>query len=88
MKTKIIKIGSSQGIRLPKLLLNQIGAEKEVHLNIEGDRIIIKPIKEKRQGWAEAFHEMAGRGDDKLLDVDTIQSTNTWDEEEWVWQGK
>ena len=35
-----------------------------------------------RQGWAEAFRQMAERGDDRLLDEPT---PTAWDEEEWDW---
>ena len=84
MKTKIVRIGNSQGIRIPKLILHQIGAENEVDLEVDNDRIIIKPANKIRNGWADAFRQMTIEGDDKLLDEETT-SANTWDDEEWVW---
>jgi antitoxin MazE len=35
-----------------------------------------------REGWAEAFREMAERGDDRLIDEPT---PTVWDAEEWEW---
>lgn len=86
MKTRIIRIGNSRGIRIPKPLLDQIGSRDEVEILIEGDSLMIRPLKTKpRTGWAEAFQEMARCGDDKLLDPD-VPSLTAWDEDEWEWR--
>ena len=66
MKTKIVRIGNSQGIRLPKTVLQQSGISGAVELEIAGDRLIIYPVKARRAGWAKAFSKMHERGDDKL----------------------
>ena len=55
MKTKVIKIGNSRGIRLPKVILQQVGINDEVNLEVDRDRIILKPIRHRRNGWQEAF---------------------------------
>ena len=39
MKTRIIRIGNSQGVRIPKPLLEESGIGEEVHLNAERGRI-------------------------------------------------
>jgi antitoxin MazE len=84
MRAKIIKIGNSQGIRIPKLFLEQTGLGDEVELEAQDDQIIIRPATYPRQGWDEAFRAMAERGDDQLLDDDLIGQTR-WDREEWEW---
>ncbi len=83
MRAQIIRIGNSQGIRIPKTILEQVGFKKEVELEVENDQIVIKRAKTMREGWKEAFQKMARRGDDKLLNEDIIN--NKWDEEEWQW---
>jgi len=84
MRSKIVKIGNSQGIRIPKLLLEQTGLIGEVELAVEGNALVIRPVHRPRQGWAKAAEEMAAHGDDKLPDRDVgIQSH--WDVEEWQW---
>jgi antitoxin MazE len=85
MKTRIVRIGNSRGIRIPKLLLEQTGLQGEVEILVENDSLVIRPIKPPREGWAEAFQEMARRGEDKLLDAD-MPSLTSWDEEEWEWR--
>ena len=83
MRAQIIRIGNSQGIRIPKTILEQVGFRTEVELEVENDQIVIKRAKTIREGWKEAFQKMAMRGDDKLLNEDVI--SNKWDEEEWQW---
>lgn len=67
IKTRIIKIGNSQGIRIPRLLLEQVDFGQEVELELLKDRIVIRPARSVRQGWGEQFRLMAQRGDDQML---------------------
>ena len=83
IKSRIVKIGNSQGIRIPKLLLEQTSLEDEVELVLEEDQIIVRPVQHVRQGWEEAFKAMSKQGDDELLDGEAPVSS--WDEEEWEW---
>ncbi|PDV98825.1 AbrB/MazE/SpoVT family DNA-binding domain-containing protein [Candidatus Chloroploca asiatica] len=85
IKTRLVKIGNSQGIRIPKVLLDQIGLTKDLEMEVQGDRLILRAARKPRQGWAEQFREMAAQSDDILLDLHTHQ-TSTWDEEEWTWE--
>lgn len=84
MKTRIIRIGNSQGIRIPKPLLEQSGLGEEVELDVQANQIIIRAAARPRSGWAEAFQQMARRGDDALLDSGA-PTGSAWDEEEWEW---
>jgi antitoxin MazE len=84
MRARIIKIGNSQGIRIPKLFLEQTKLGEEVELEAQDDQIVIRPISYPRQGWEEAFQAMVERGDDQLLDENLIGQTK-WDQEEWEW---
>ncbi len=84
MKTKLIKIGNSQGVRIPKLFIEQINLQDEIEMEAAGGQIILRSAKAPREGWDEAFKEMARLGDDELLDADVIQTSN-WDNEEWEW---
>jgi antitoxin MazE len=84
MKTRIVSIGNSKGIRIPKPLLEQTGLSGEVEISAENQTLVIRPARKPRAGWAESFREMARRGDDALLD-DTPLSLSAWDEDEWEW---
>ncbi len=84
MRTRIIKIGNSQGIRIPKLFLEQSRLQDEVEMEAQGNQIILRSATTPRQGWEEAFQEMAQQGDDQLLDGDQMKASK-WDEQEWQW---
>ena len=84
MKTRIVPIGNSQGIRIPKLLLEQTGLAGEVEISARGKTLVIQPAKRPRAGWAAAFQEMARRGDDAI--PDDAPGLSAWDEGELEWQ--
>ena len=79
MKTRIVRLGNSRGVRIPKLLLQQTGLQEEVIIEAEGNRLVIRPVSRPREGWDQAFRKMALAGDDRLLDGD-VRSTSRWDE--------
>jgi len=86
MRTHIVKIGNSQGIRIPKPLLDQTGIKDEVELEIDKTRIIIHPVSNPRSGWDSAFKAMALSGDDALINgKDAMAHSCSWDNEEWQW---
>ena len=82
IKTRIVKIGNSQGLRIPKTLLEQSGINSEVEIEVQGNHLIIRPVEQVRKGWKEAFIEMAEKKDDVLLDNINITA---WDKDEWQW---
>lgn len=84
MKTKLIRIGNSRGIRLPKSLIEHVGLREEVELTVEGDRIVIRGQRDPRAGWEEAAQQMAARGDDALIDG-PLPALTAFDHEEWEW---
>ena len=84
VKTRIVKIGNSQGIRIPRLLLEQTNLTSEVELEVHPDQIIVRAMRQPRSTWDAAFQEMASQGDDKLLDEDTVPPTD-WEADEWEW---
>jgi antitoxin MazE len=84
IKARIIRIGNSQGIRIPKPLLEQAGITDEVELEVIDNRIVVHAVAGARQGWEQAFASMADLGDDQLLDPDA--GSSQWDSEEWQWE--
>lgn len=81
MKSQIIQIGNSQGVRLPKVLLEQSGITGEVDLELHPDGILIRNTKKPRDGWAEAFKTMADSDDDELPAVPPTK----FEQKEWQW---
>lgn len=82
-KTRIIRIGNSRGIRVPKVLLDQADLPDEVELRAEPGRLVVQAVRRPRSGWAEAAKAMRSRGHDELLDE---PSATRFDHEEWEWR--
>jgi antitoxin MazE len=85
MITKVVKIGNSRGIRIPKSLINQSGLTEEVELELGNGQIIIKSISRNRENWDTAFKQMAIHKDDVLMEPKTQYNASSWDKEEWEW---
>ena len=85
MKARIVRIGNSKGIRIPKPLIEQTGLGDEVTIEAEGSRLVIRSARRPRAGWTEAFQAMAEAGDDRLLDDGTM-ALSEWDRREWQWR--
>jgi antitoxin MazE len=81
-KTRIVRIGNSRGIRVPKLLLEQADLPDEVELRAEPGRIVVSAATRPRTGWAAKARAMHNRGDDVLLDDTT---PTTFDLADWRW---
>lgn len=82
-RTRIVQIGNSKGIRVPKMLLEHAQLPDEVELQAEHGRLIVRAAREARSGWAEAAKAMHARGDDRLLDAPTVSQ---FDDKEWQWR--
>ena len=84
MRAHIVRIGNSQGIRIPKPFLDQTGIKDGVDLEVDKTSIIIRPISNPRSGWDNALKTMAQNNDDSLIHGNDNIS-NSWDDEEWQW---
>ncbi len=81
-RTKLIKIGNSRGIRIPKAVAEHLHLADDIEIVIKEDHLEIRPGRKPRDGWADAFRTMVERGDDRLVD---IPAPTVWDKEEWDW---
>jgi antitoxin MazE len=73
MKTVIRPIGNSQGILIPKAVLDQLDMTRDdvVEIEIRGNTLVLrKPNPEPRAGWAEAAARLGEAGDDRPLLLD------------------
>ncbi|MBL8107124.1 MAG: AbrB/MazE/SpoVT family DNA-binding domain-containing protein [Anaerolineales bacterium] len=82
IRTQVVKIGNSRGVRIPKPFIDQTRLGNEVEIAVQRGTIVIRSISRPRNGWAEQFRAMAEQGDDQLLDKPT---QTKWDRSEWVW---
>jgi antitoxin MazE len=82
MKAKLVRIGNSCGIRIPKPLIEQCGLGERVELRADNDCLVISRERRPRQGWEEALRA-AGPAvhDELLLEI----PPNEFDRKEWKW---
>lgn len=82
VKARIVAIGNSQGVRIPKPLLAHAGLAGEVELHAENGRIVIAASRHARAGWAEAAEQLHARGEDGLLET----PAPAFDRDDWEWR--
>ena len=80
MKTHLIRVGNSRGVRLPKPLIEEAGLTDAVEIRVRDGTIVITGVARARSGWAEAAKRMRERDEDGLLDPST---PTRFDEGEW-----
>lgn len=81
MRVGIISVGNSKGIRIPKAILEQCRFNKEAEMEVQGNVLLIKPVKKVREGWDKAFQLMHERKEDALVISDSIDM----EMEDWEW---
>lgn len=72
MKASIVKIGNSQGVRIPKALLSQTSLSGDVELEVSKNTIIIKPAEDI------ASRELALLSEKALSDWDSPEEDEAW----------
>lgn len=82
-KARIVRIGNSRGIRIPKGLLDQAQLPEEVELQAEHGRLVVRAARGPRASWAAAAKAMRALNDDRLLDAPT---PTVFDEKDWQWR--
>ncbi|MGH9891608.1 MAG: AbrB/MazE/SpoVT family DNA-binding domain-containing protein [bacterium] len=81
MKAKLVRIGNSRGLRLPKALIEQAALGEEVELELREDSIVISRFASPRRDWAEAASTLAQTVDDHF---DPMVLTR-FDRKVWEW---
>ena len=82
MKTRLVRIGNSRGVRLPKAIIAEAGLTDEVELGVRGGAVVIARVSSVRSGWSDAARQMQKLDEDRLLDAPT---STRFDEKEWEW---
>ena len=82
VRARVVRIGNSRGVRIPKVWLKQLALGEEVEMAVRKDTLVLRRPKQRRLGWADAFRAMAENKDDRLLDP--VRPTK-WESEEWEW---
>jgi antitoxin MazE len=83
IKSKIVRIGNSQGVRIPHFLLQQLRLNNEVEMSVLDDQLVIRAARKPRQGWETKFGrslQPEGEGTET-----TLPQLTDWDGTEWAW---
>lgn len=86
MRAKLVRIGNSRGVRLPKPILEESGLPEDIEIKVEDNRVVLMPApRHPREGWAEAARRMAAGGDDGDLWADWDNASGRALEDDWTW---
>lgn len=81
MRAQIIRIGNSQGVRIPKTLLQDGKISGEVELELHEEGILIRSLQKPRATWEAAFQTIADGDDDQPL----AEVPTEFEKKEWQW---
>ena len=76
METRVIKVGTSLGLIIPKVVATEIGFKvgTPLNVNLKNDRVVITKKTKIRDGWADAFAAYANEGEDEMLLPDYLDT--------------
>lgn len=83
MKAQIVQIGNSQGVRIPKVLLEESGIKGEIELEIHPDGILIRNIRKPRADWDKKFELLRDHDDD--VPASESPASSRFELKEWQW---
>ena len=83
MKVKLVPIGNSKGILIPRSIIKEFGFGDQIEMRLGQGEVVLAPVRAPREGWNAAFERMAAAGDDAPLTPERLD--HDWDREEWEW---
>jgi antitoxin MazE len=83
MKVKLIPIGNSKGIRIPKSVIEACGFGDRIDMRVDRGVVVLAPARGVREGWEADLERMAAAGDDAPIVPGSPQ--HDWDDKEWRW---
>ncbi len=83
MIAKLIQIGNSKGLRIPKSVIEKYNFDRELEIIESKEGILIKPVSQVRKGWDEMFKKANANSepDDDFSDIMGV--VNEFDKKEW-----
>lgn len=79
LRGKLVRIGNSRGVRLPRAVIEQAGLGEEVLISVRDHEVVIRAAVGPRASWEEALRRHGPP------DEDSDQVRNSFDDEEWTW---
>lgn len=82
IELKIVRIGNSRGVRLPKSILEKYALRESLVLEERNEGLLLRSSNDKRLSWEETFKEMAREKDD-WSDLDSTLADGLPPGEDW-----
>ena len=83
--TTLIRVGNSQGVRIPKALIEQAQlSNNELVFQVVDEGLLIRPVKRSRQGWKEQFDQVLQSKESDSADQEWLDAPLSADED-WEW---
>ncbi|MGH8771298.1 MAG: AbrB/MazE/SpoVT family DNA-binding domain-containing protein [Pyrinomonadaceae bacterium] len=64
LELKVVPIGNSRGVRLPKAVLDKYAIRDTVLIEERDDGLLLRSKKDRRLSWEDTFKEMARERED------------------------
>lgn len=84
LRSRLIRIGNSRGLRLPRSVIEQAGLEEDVIITVGKGELVIRPLSHPRAGWEEALQHLGPPEDEPDLQGFRALPTD-FDETDWTW---
>jgi antitoxin MazE len=80
VELKIVAIGNSRGLRLPREIIERYAIEDTIVLEIREDGLVFRNKRDKRLSWEDTFKDMAREREDWSDFEGTVADgwTNAW----------
>ena len=64
LELKIVPIGNSRGVRLPKSVIDRYAIRDSIVLEAREDGLLLRTSRDKRLSWEETYKDMARSRED------------------------
>jgi antitoxin MazE len=88
VRGKLVQIGNSRGVRLPKTVIEQAGLTPDVEIAVHDNQVIIRSARRDipRAGWEEQIKKaLAEHGEDVDVEWLSAPMRGEFEEKEWTW---
>lgn len=82
VELKVVRIGNSRGVRLPKAVLERYQIKDALVLEAREEGLLLRGAKDKRMTWEETFRDMAREKED-WSDLDATVADGLGPAEKW-----
>ena len=82
IELKVVAIGNSRGVRLPKTVLDKYAIKGELVLEERSEGLLLRNKRDKRLSWEDTFREMARERED-WSDLDAAVADGLDQERKW-----